>query len=574
MRARGWLGWLGRGLIVVACGLSSALPIEAQTTASSAPDLIVYNGQISTEDASDSTVEALAIRGGEIVATGPSASIQALAGPSTQSIDLNGRRVVPGLLDGHLHGLRNGYHCFSRTVRLDTVTSRSQALELYRAKGQQLPPDTWVWTSQGWTVAQLDQPGMFTAAELDSALPSNPAFIIGAGYPGVQVNTRALQLLGLSAGAPGVEVDANGNPTGHLSGPAQAAAGAAIIAQLDQLTIDQQAACLADFIRTANSLGLTGWSDPEGNQQPFNPAGSCAEFGQGLHDHQAVIQLWREGRLNARIVYHLMNNFSGLNQLLADARHPIPFMGDDRLRYLGVGEEVLCPGDQPPPDPSEYQQIANYLAANRMGFQNHASADATQVAILNAWEEANAIYSLAQLHWTIAHPGNDGVSPSDQTLARVKALGVGMAPGSAGALGASDQPLFTPRFRSMYESGIHLCLSTDAMNVAPFPPFIDLWYVVSGKTLNPAVAGVPPDQQLTREQAMRARTANCAWNLMQEDRLGTLEVGKHADLVVLSGDYFSVPIDDIRTLRSVLTIVGGRIVFADAEFRVLSSQVV
>jgi hypothetical protein len=110
------------------------------------------------------------------------------------------------------------------------------------------------------------------------------------------------------------------------------------------------------------------------------------------------------------------------------------------------------------------------------------------------------------------------------------------------------------------------------MNVAPYPPFVDLWYVVSGKTLDPAVPGISADQRLTREQALRAKTVGCAWNLAQDGRLGTLEVGKHADLIVLSDDYFAVPVDDIRSLTSVLTVVGGRIVFADAEFKGLDRQ--
>jgi predicted amidohydrolase YtcJ len=552
-------------LLLVTLSLVVALSVGALTATAQAqpPDLVLYNGAISTLDASNSTVEALAVRGDDIVASGPSTTIQALAGPNTRSINLNGRRVLPGLIDGHLHGLRNGYHCFSRSVRLDNVFSRGDALDLYAARGRALAPDTWVFTTAGWTVAQLDQPGMFSREELDRALPNNPVFIVAAGFSGVQVNSRALQVLGLQAGAEGVGVDAAGAPNGQLSGPGLAAAGAAVQAQLDQLTIDDQANCLADFIRTANSLGLTAWNDPEGNQQPFNPTGSCAEFGTGLHDHQAVIQLWRDNRLNARITYHLMNNFSGLPQLTQDQRHPIPFMGDDRLRYLGVGEEVLCPGDQPPPNPGEYRAIATFLALNRMSFENHASADATQTAMLDAWEEANTIYPLEKLHWTIAHPGNDGVSPTEETLARVKALGVGMTPGASGALGQTR----TPPFRSMAQSGIHLCLSSDAMNVAPYPPFIDLWYVISGKTLDPNVAGVPAEQRLSREQAVRAKSVDCAWNLTQEDRLGSLEPGKHADLIVLSGDYFSVPEDDIRGLRSVLTVVGGRIAYADAEYR-------
>ena len=197
-----------------------------------------------------------------------------------------------------------------------------------------------------------------------------------------------------------------------------------------------------------------------------------------------------------------------------------------------------------------------------MSFENHASADATQSAVLGFWEQADKVHPIVDLHWSIAHPGNDGVSPTDATLARVRALGVGMTPSTSGALGSGR----TPRFKSMFDSGIHLCLSTDAMNVAPYPPFIDLWYVISGKSFNPTVPGVPAEQRLTREEALRAKTVGCAWNLVQEGRVGSLEVGKHADLIVLSDDYFAVSTDDIRGLTSVLTIVGGRIVHAAAEF--------
>jgi predicted amidohydrolase YtcJ len=441
-------------------------------------------------------------------------------------------------------------------VRLDNVFSRSQALDVYAAKGRQLAANTWIFTTAGWTVAQLDRPGMFTREELDAALPGNPVFIVASGAAGVQVNTRALQLLGLAAA----------NPTGRLTGAGQAAAGAAVIAQLDAHSIDQQAACLADFVHTANGLGLTAWNDPEGNQQPFNVAGSCLEFAVGQHGHQAVTQLRRDGRLNARIVFHLMNNFSGLAQVLSDQRHAIGFVGDDMLRFIGVGEEVLCPGDQAAPVPAEYQAIANFLAANRMSFENHASSDATQSAVLGFWEQANTVFPIANLHWSIAHPGNDGVSPTDAALSRAKALGIGMTPSASGALGSGR----TPRFKAMFDSGVHLCLSTDAMNVAPYPPFVDLWYVISGKSFNPAVPGVPLDQRLTREEALRAKTASCAWNLVQEGRVGSLEVGKHADLIVLSDDYFAVPTDDIRGLTSVLTIVGGRIVHAAGDFAALT----
>src|SRR5262245_32558652 len=163
---------------------------DEEAERNSGPDLVLHNGRISTVDARNSTVEAIAIKNGEIVATGRNGRIRGLARRNTRLVDLNRRRVLPGLIDGHLHGLRNGYHCFTQAVRLDNVFSRAQALGLYAAKGRQLVADTWIVTTAGWTVAQLDQHGMFTLAELDAALPANPVFIVGSGAARAQVNTR------------------------------------------------------------------------------------------------------------------------------------------------------------------------------------------------------------------------------------------------------------------------------------------------------------------------------------------------------------------------------------------------
>lgn len=541
--------------------------VTDDANAEGAPDLILYNGKISTVDAKNSTVGAVAVRDGKIVATGGSGRILALARHSTDVVDLHGRRVLPGLMDGHLHGLRNGYHCFTQAVRLDNVTNRARALAAYASKADELADGRWILTTAGWTIRQLDQPGMLTLAELDAAAPDNPVWVQGFGFQGVQVNTAALEAAGLGPGSPGVAVDANGQPTGQLMGPAVAQAGASVLAQLDALSIDEQAECLADFIARANSLGLTSWQDPEGNQQPFNPQGSCSEFAVGQHGHQPVLELRRRDRLNARVAFHLMNDFKGLAQVLADTRHALGFLGDDWLRYLGVGEEVFCPGNQPPPA-EEYLAISEHLARNRLSFENHASASETQVAILDAWEQANEIYPIADLRWTIAHPGEDNVGPTAETLARAARLGIGMTPAVGGVLGRGT----TPPFRRILESGTRMCLASDAMNVAPFMPFVRLWFAVSGRTLDPAVPGVPPDQRLTRIEALRASTANCAWNLAQEGRLGSLEPDKHADLIVLNRDYFTVPTGRIRKLRSLLTIVGGRVVHANGPYAGLGAH--
>ena len=545
--------------LFVATGAYSGWGNGGGAVRKAAPDLILYNGKISTVDQDDSTVQAVAIRGGEIIATGRSGRVRSLAKRSTELVNLAGRRVLPGLIDGHLHGLRNGYHCFSQAVRLDNVTSRSQALALYEAKAGELADGRWIFTTTGWTVRQFataanPTPEVFTLEELDDVAPNNPVWVQSfVSFPGVQVNTAALEAAGL---------DPDAFPTGRLTGAAVTQAGAAIIEQLNGLTIEQQAECLADFVRSANGLGLTAWQDPEGNQQPFNTQGGCLEFAVDLHGHQPVIQLWRQGRLNARVAFHLMNNFEGLNRVLADTRHALGFLGDDRLRYLGVGEEVLCPGNQPPPNAQEYEDISKHLAANRLSFENHASAAATQEAILDAWEEADKVHPIAGLNWTIAHPGEDNVGPTVETLERADRLGIGMTPADGGAIGRG----FNPPFRRILESGVRMCLASDAMNVAPWTPFVRLWYAISGHTFDPDVPGVPDDQRLTRAEALRASTADCAWNLDQEGRLGSIEPGKHADLIVLNDDYFAVDTSEIRTLRSLLTIVGGRVVHASGPF--------
>jgi predicted amidohydrolase YtcJ len=471
-------------------------------------------------------------------------------------IDVGGRRVLPGLLDGHLHGLRNAYHCFTNSPRLDNVYTRAEAMQVFANKARHVKPGEWVWITSGWNPNQFsDKPGMFTVAELDQAFPNNPVDFRAAGFSGIQTNTKGLQALGLTAS----------NPSGQLTGAAQRAADAKVVEQIDGNAIEKQESCLADFIRDANSLGLVGWVDPGGNQQPFG--NGCLEAMQGLHDHQPVIDMWMNHRLNARVPFYQMVQFSGYDQLALDQRHSNAFLGDDMLKFMGIGEEVECPGNSPLVGPSQnvpdlaadYRKFVTFLVDNRMGFQHHASAKATQDSELSFWAEANKIYPIAKLHWFIAHPGDDGVSPQPDTLAVAKQLGIGMAPGDAGALGTGTA---RPLIGNIERSGVRLCLGVDAMNVAPYPPFGDLWYVISGETLDPASPGIAADQRLTRQQALDDKTKNCAWFFEQENRLGRLAPGYHADLIVLDKDYFTVPVHDIRTIQSLLTVVGGRVTWA------------
>jgi predicted amidohydrolase YtcJ len=221
------------------------------------------------------------------------------------------------------------------------------------------------------------------------------------------------------------------------------------------------------------------------------------------------------------------------------------------FRYLGQGEDMMA--TQP-----DYNAYATYAAGKRLSVETHVGGPID--AILDGFEAANAVYPVGTLKWRIAHPDNG--QPSDAQLGRARALGVGWALTFSSVRNGGTGP----RYRSTMNNSAHMCLASDAMNVAPWAPFQNLWYVTTGHTLIPGVPGVPANERLTRTEALRRATVECAWFLDQDGRLGSLEPGKHADLIVLSDDYFKVPADEIKDLRSNLTIVDGRIVHADELF--------
>jgi predicted amidohydrolase YtcJ len=342
----------------------------------------------------------------------------------------------------------------------------------------------------------------------------------------------------------------DGRPTGQLTAPATGLANAAILDQLNALGIEGEALCLADFIRAANSRGLTAWKDAGGNTAPWGTTGAINE---GLHVQEPTMHLYRSRGLDARIAYHDMSNYEGFPRVRSDTQNAVGFLGDDMLRYLGPGEDTMAT------DP-DYADFTRYAAGKRLSVETHVG---DHDAILSGFEAGNEVYPISELKWRIAHP-EDG-EPTDDQLARAARLGIGYALTFSTVRNGAPGP----RFRSTMERDARMCLASDAMNVAPWAPFQNLWYVTTGDTLIPGVPGVPEDQRLTRREALRHATVECAWFLDQDGRLGSLEPGKHADLIVLSDDYFTVPDDAIKDISSRLTIVDGRVVHAAGEFAYL-----
>ncbi|WP_432478173.1 amidohydrolase [Nocardioides sp. GXQ0305] len=549
-----------RGAVVLASTLvlattativASAGPAQ-NTRPAAAPgsvDMVLLGGKISTLDESNRTVSALAVEDGRIVRVGTDKQVRKLAGAGTRVVQLQGRRVIPGLIEGHLHALRTGYHCWTQTVRLDQVTTRAAALQAHADKAAELPDGAWIWTTAGgWNIGQLDDSAPFTLAELSAAAPDNPVWVTGSGITGARVNQAALDAAGLTASSPGVEVDGSGNPTGGISGAANTTAGATIRAQLDQLGIEGEAQCLSDFLDEAASRGLTSIKDAGGNNAPWGTTGAISD---GLHGEEPGMYLYRNEGLPVRIAYHQMSRYAGPVAAMEDLRNAVGFLGDDWFKYLGPGEDTMATD-------AGYSDFTTMAARKQLSLETHVG---DIEAILAGFEAAASVAPVDGLEWRIAHPA-DG-QPSDEQIARAKALDAGWILTFSSVRNGADGP----RYRSVLEQDGKFCLASDAMNVAPWQPFQNLWYVTTGQTMLPGVEGVPADQRLSRLEALRHQTVECDWTIDQEGQVGSLEVGKLADLLVLDQDYFQVPAEDIRSIRPLLTVVGGEVSWSSGPYR-------
>jgi predicted amidohydrolase YtcJ len=260
-----------------------------------------------------------------------------------------------------------------------------------------------------------------------------------------------------------------------------------------------------------------------------------------------------------------------------------PGAGDDYYRVNGAGEMLVFSAadfedfleprpDLPPSLETELRGVVSLLARNRWPFRLHATYDESISRFLTVFEDVNREAPLEGLHWFLDHCE----TISDRNLERVKALGGGIAiqhrmafqgeyfVNRYGAAAAER----TPPVRRMLEMGVPVGAGTDATRVANYNPWNSLYWLVSGRTVG-GLELYPEKNRLSREEALRLYTQGSAWFSRDEEKKGVLRAGMLADLAVLSGDYFSVPEEEVRDLHSVLTVLGGRVVYADAdaEFR-------
>jgi len=546
------LAWVASGLSV---GSAAAV------------DTVLVNGRIVTVDDRFSVAQAVAIKDGRVAAVGTTADIQKLAGPNTRKFELKGRTVIPGLIDNHAHFLRAAQH-WGLEVRWDGITSRREAVELLRERLRLARPGEWVTVLGGWSLEQfVDDHRPFDLAELDQLAPDNPV-ALQLIYFRVFLNARAVDALGLrdpQAAVPGAQVvrAESGEPTGVLEG----SGGAPFIrARLPAGDAETRVAYARRLLCRLNAMGVTSFIDWGGR-------------GSGGDPLEPFRTLHKRGALTARTFYgtsFFASNAEQTEKIVARIADMHPFQGDDYLDQIGYGETVFPPlHDSPfarsvailPEQERLWWRIGQAIAERGLHLSVHANARESIESFLTQIESINGVRPVRALRWTLAHVR--GLEAAH--IERLRRLGMAVQAHSQATIsGAIALQVFgenaydRPPLRLIQESGIRWGLGSDSNGAAPANPFLTLWWATTGRMVGGKVV---LRQTITREQALIAHTRNNAWFAFRDGTLGSLQKGRYADLLVLDRDYLAVPLDQIKDIHPVLTMVGGKVVYRKGKGR-------
>ena len=473
-----------------------------------------------------------------------------------------GRSVTPGLIDNHLHLLRAG-NTWLQELRFDGIESRKKAIEMLRARAKAAGPGGWVFNIGGWAHQQFaDDPKPFTREELDQVAPDNPVSLQESYYQ-VFLNSKALSAFGIEPNAPdpkdftkgSIQRDAAGKPTGVIKG--DIAATRPVAARMPKLPPDQLEASTLALVKDMNRAGLTAAGVPGCNA-----------------DVLEIFQKWKaQGRLPVR-VFCIGGAAAGTPEAVDRAIPQIAqmklFQGDSDIDNVFFGESVYGPLHDPmfalksSPTPEQlvqWRRMAMAIAQAGLPLHVHAELHDTIDAFLDQIEAVNKEHPIKNLRWTLAHI-NQINAPQ---VERMKKLGMYAAvhPWAVinGAImheGFGDGAYDMPPLALLQSSGIMWGLGTDGTAANQTLPFMTLYFAVTGKM----AGGMKVIKQtVSREDALIAHTRRNAFFVFQENNLGSIQPGKLADLLVLDRDYLTTPPDQIKDIRPVMTMMGGRVVY-------------
>ena len=548
----------------LACALAASLSLVAPSANAQAPDLIVTNARIYTVDQNRPVVDAMAIRDGRIVATGPSRLIGAMKGAGTQVVDLDGRTVIPGMIDAHVHlvGLGQGL----RTVDLRGSTSYDEVIARVVERAKATPPGQWIlgraWDQNDWADTRFP-----THEKLSAAVPNHPVFLTRVDGHAALANAAAMKAAGLTAASKdpfGGQIlrDARNAPTGVLIDRAMGLVAGAI----PPMSAGELRDAVVAATREMNRWGLT----------------SVHDAGVGRNAIDAYEEVARASDFSVRNYVMVANDDSTIAHYLR--RGPQRGLYDGRLWIQAIkisadgalgsrGAALLEPYSDDPKTtglalvpPGRVRQVS--LQALEKGFQVnvHAIGDRANRTVLDEFEQALrerpvADHRFRVEHAQILHPDDIsrfaqlGVIPSMQASHQTSDMyWAGNRLGQQRLLGAYA-------WRSLLNSGVIIPNGSD-LPVEKTNPLISFHAAIARQDENnwPA-GGWFPEQRMTREEALKSMTIWAAWSAFMEKEVGSLEPGKYADFVVLDQDIMQVPAELVLRTNVLSTWLGGKAVY-------------
>ena len=534
-------------------------------------DLLLINGKIVTVDPDFSIHEAVAVKDGKVLAVGTTSEMKTWKRSGTEIIDLEGKIVLPGLIDSHLHMVGTGIALSQINCRTPPIKSISDLADAVKEKASDVKPGEWI-LGRGWDQAKLSDHRDPNRWDLDEASSENPVWLTRTcGHLSV-VNSRALEIAGISKDTPQpvgghIVKDENGEPTGLLQeGPA--------------MDIVRQHIPSQDLERTAEAIKLAS--------NAFSEVGITGVIEAGIEplDMRAYQKVATEGGLTVRVNMMLRGRVTGESAEESAARiKDFPMTtgyGDDLLRFLGL--KLLIDGGvggrtallrEPYEDDLDNIGIltmaeedlqkrvdAGNLAGMMVGI--HCAGGKAMDIVLNAFEETDKLKPIKGRRFAIIH----AYQPTEQNFETCRRLGIAVAsqPSFLYYLGESyyenvghERSEWLKPHRAWIDNGIIVASGTDSP-VTPYLPFPSLWTSIARRTeVNNVQMGT--EQSITREEAIRLYTINGAYHTFEETIKGSVEPGKLADMIVVDRDILTCPLDDIKETKVLRTILGGKTVY-------------
>ena len=508
------------------------------TVAFAAPDqcdLLLHNANVVTMNGKDEKYRSVGIGDGRFLFVDNRSHKSVKC---DREIDLKGKTIVPGLIDSHIHFLRDGAFPGYDVRNIETATSIADVQRAFSVAARDAPAGVFLVAKGGFNHRQFVENRMPTATELDVAAPDRPVYI-QEGFRGLgSANSRAMAFFSDK----GIRFPEDGVISSRLFGAVERALRSAQTTQ-DKLRETKR------LMEQASRWGLTTIVDQGDAPNGYNP---------DTH-YDSIITLWRQKQLPIRVRLSLLSYDDDTSFLLEQRlRNNFMGFGDGRLKIVGVGEHIVTyPGlfSSAPPDGGALLLSKLLLVAEKgWTYTQHSSSLEQNRSHASIMAKVNEHFSIEKLHWSLAHTFSIG----ETELNLLSELGVGVTLQNHAYL-AGKGPAAGPPYRLILDSGVMAGGGTDARGVSPMNPWMSIYYMVTGK--NSSGDLINAGQTIERDEALRMYTRDNAWFIKEGSALGSIEANKSADLVVLSSDYFNMPDDQIRGLKSLLTIVDGEIVY-------------